>query len=88
MDILFYLKAFLLSIPFLIGLYLIRRKYFFIPLALAMGFIFHIGYQILFYYAFRGKYEGLLWTYELFTSDFINIGMFLLFIFYMILKKS
>ena len=66
-NISLYMKALLLSIPFLI------------PMSLAMGFALHILYQYLFYILFKGDfYRGMLWLYTLFISDFINIGAFLL----------
>jgi len=80
-NISLYIKALLLSIPFLIGIYFFSKKAmsYFIPMSLAMGFALHILYQYLFYILFKGDfYGGMPWLYTLFISDFINIGAFLL----------
>ena len=76
-NISLYMKALLLSIPFLIGIYFFSKKAmsYFIPMSLAMGFALHILYQDLFYILFKGDfYGGMLWLYTLFISDVINLG--------------
>ena len=86
-NISLYMKALLLSIPFLIGVYFFSKKAmsYFIPMSLAIGFALHILYQYLFYILFKGDfYAGMLWLYTLFISDFINIVAFLLSILVMV----